>query len=77
LFAAVYAIPESSAKLLTLFPQFRAIILIYLPKLVQALFAALGDYYTWKFAERIYGRGSYTAWTAVRIRNMLHTLQHI
>lgn len=40
-------------------------ILVYLPRVVQGVFAAVGDFYTWKLAERIYGRGSYTAWTAV------------
>lgn len=52
-------------QLLSLFPQFRAMILVYLPRVVQGVFAAVGDFYTWKLAERIYGRGSYTAWTAV------------
>lgn len=36
-----------------------------MPKILQGLFAAIGDYFTWKFAERIYGCGSNSAWTAV------------
>jgi GPI mannosyltransferase 3 len=44
---------------------FKATILILMPKILQGLFAAIGDYFTWKFAERIYGRGSNSAWTAV------------
>jgi hypothetical protein len=31
----------------------------------QGVFAAVGDYFTWKLAERIYGHGSTEAWGAV------------
>jgi phosphatidylinositol glycan class B len=50
---------------LAFFPQFRASILVLIPKLLQGLFAAIGDYFTWKLAGRIYGRGSNSSWTAV------------
>jgi hypothetical protein len=40
------------------FPQFRGMILSILPNVVQGLFAAVGDYYTWQLAERMYGIGS-------------------
>lgn len=39
--------------------------MIATPKILQAVFAALGDYYTWKLGERMYGRGSNEAWAAV------------
>lgn len=52
-------------ELLGFFPQFRALILSNLPNIVQGIFAALGDYYTWKMAENMYGLGSSTAWAAV------------
>lgn len=48
-----------------LFPQFQAMMLKALPKVVQGLFAASGDFYTWRLAEKIYGEGSNTAWVAV------------
>ena len=35
------------------------------PKVTQAIFAALGDFYTWKLGERVYGAGSNEAWAAV------------
>ena len=35
------------------------------PKVTQAIFAALGDYYTWKLGECVYGVGSNEAWAAV------------
>lgn len=50
---------------LSLFPQFRGMILAILPNLVQAYFAALSDYYTWQLSERIYGTGSNAPWVAV------------
>jgi phosphatidylinositol glycan class B len=53
-------------KALSMYPQFRAMILVVLPRILQGGIAAFGDYYTWKLAENIYGQGSKTAWTAVR-----------
>ena len=53
------------AKLLQLSPLTRADLLIESPKVIQAVFAAVGDFYTWKFTERIYGRRSTEAWGAV------------
>ena len=43
----------------------KAMLLVLLPKAFQGVFAAVGDYYTWKLAEQVYGTGSNTAWTAV------------
>ncbi|KAI4166845.1 MAG: hypothetical protein LQ348_007753, partial [Seirophora lacunosa] len=64
LFAGVY---WSCARILELFrmsPWAYEELLIAAPKVTQAVIAALGDYYTWKLAERIYGRGSNEAWAA-------------
>lgn len=52
-------------RFLSMYPQFRAMILVCLPKVFQGAVAAGGDFYTWKLAEKIYGQGSNTAWTAV------------
>jgi hypothetical protein len=52
-------------ELVSCFPQFRAIILAVLPNIVQAYFAAVGDYYTWQLSEKIYGRGSNASWASV------------
>jgi GPI mannosyltransferase 3 len=51
--------------LLSVLPLSRATIIVLLPKLFQAVFAAFGDYFTWRLAEHTYGRDSATAWTAV------------
>ncbi|KAE9366133.1 glycosyltransferase family 22 protein [Stipitochalara longipes BDJ] len=58
LFAAVYYLAEKSMAAVSCFPQFRAMILSILPNVVQGIFAATGDYYTWQLAERIYGIGN-------------------
>ena len=44
----------------------KAEVLLAAPKVTQAIFAALLDCYTWKLAEKAYGRGSRTAYTTVR-----------
>lgn len=50
---------------LEFYPQFRGLIMVAIPPLLQSLCAGVGDFYTWKLAERTYGRGSNTAWVAV------------
>ena len=58
LFAAVYYLAEKLMVVISGFPQFRAAIHAVLPNVVQGLFAAAGDYYTWQLAERMYGIGN-------------------
>src|SRR5271155_1764793 len=65
LFAVVYRSMNALAEVLNLHSTVRADLLLAGPKILQALIAALGDYYTWKLGERIYGRGSVAAWTAL------------
>ena len=57
---------DNIMKLLYLVPQYRAVVLIMVPKVAQAVFAALGDCYTWKLAEKVYGEGSAASWASVR-----------
>lgn len=52
-------------SLLDLFVPFRAFILVALPGALQSVFAALGDFYTWKLAMDVYGRESNAPWAAV------------
>jgi phosphatidylinositol glycan class B len=54
----VYYLAEKLMTGVSCFPQFQAMILSILPNVVQGIFAAMGDYYTWQLAERIYGIGS-------------------
>ena len=65
LFAAIYYVVNKPMELLGFFPQFQAMILARLPNITQGVFAAFGDYYTWKLAEKMYGLGSDNAWAAV------------
>lgn len=37
------------------------------PKTLQAGLAALGDYFTWQYARRMFGNGSNASYAAVRI----------
>ncbi|KAL9007394.1 MAG: hypothetical protein Q9173_007325 [Seirophora scorigena] len=73
LFAGVY---WSCVRILELFrmsPWAYEELLIAAPKFTQAVIAALGDYYTWKLAERICGRGSNEAWAASLAMVLLYT----
>lgn len=65
LFAGVYLAAERLARVCGMSLPSRVDVLIAAPKLTQAVFAALLDYYTWKIAEKSYGRRSRTAFTAV------------
>jgi phosphatidylinositol glycan class B len=65
MFAGVYMVADKVTMLLSVVPQMRATILVLIPKILQGICAALGDYFTWKFAERVYGRDSNVAWTTV------------
>ncbi len=65
IFAAVYRLLSGLSWVLHLSPTYRADLLVAAPKVTQAIFAALGDYYTWKLGERVYGSGSNEAWAAV------------
>ncbi|ESZ92192.1 glycosyltransferase family 22 protein [Sclerotinia borealis F-4128] len=65
LFAAAYYLVDKPMALLNFFPQFRAEILAVLPNIIQAIFAAACDYYTWKMAEKMYGLGSRTGYVTL------------
>lgn len=65
IFAAVYYVANAISWGLRLSPLTRADVLIAAPKVAQAVIAALGDYYTWKLAGKVYGRGSNEAWAVV------------
>lgn len=60
---------------LQLSPSYRADLLVAAPKATQAIIAALGDYYTWKLGERVYGLGSNEAWAAVCTPEYCHSYE--
>ncbi|KAA8619788.1 GPI mannosyltransferase 3 [Pyrenophora tritici-repentis] len=66
LFAAVYRVAAHLAAFWRLSLPAKAELLIATPKVFQAVFAALLDCYTWKLAEKVYGRGTRTALLTVR-----------
>jgi GPI mannosyltransferase 3 len=55
------------AELLQLAPVTRAELFLAAPKTLQGVFAALGDYYTWRLAQRIFGRESHQAWATLAL----------
>ncbi len=65
IFAGVYWVSSFLSRASRLSPDTHAKLLIAAPKVTQAIFAALGDYYTWKLGEGVYGRDSSEAWVAV------------
>ncbi|KPI45516.1 GPI mannosyltransferase 3 [Cyphellophora attinorum] len=55
LFAVCYVVADRLAGMLSLSGPYRSQLLLAAPKLLQAVIAALGDYYTWRLAESTYG----------------------
>ncbi|MBE3043646.1 hypothetical protein IMZ48_13965 [Candidatus Bathyarchaeota archaeon] len=66
LFAAVYKAADSLATLCSLSTPQRSALLLWAPKLTQAVFAALGDFYTWRLAATLHGEDSTASTAAVR-----------
>ena len=64
-FGLAYKAVEGLMSAMSLFPPFKAVILVALPGALQSVFAALADFYTWKLAMDIYGRESNAPWAAV------------
>ncbi|KAH9876079.1 hypothetical protein J1614_003958 [Plenodomus biglobosus] len=67
LFAALYRVAADLADLCGLSLPAKAEVLLATPKVTQAVLAALLDCYTWKLAEKVYGRGSRTALTTLAL----------
>ena len=68
MFAAVYRATAQLAAWCALSLPTQASLFIAAPKVVQAVSAALLDYYTWKLAEKVHGRRSREAFAAVGTR---------
>ncbi|KAK0637274.1 glycosyltransferase family 22 protein [Bombardia bombarda] len=65
IFGLAYKAAHSLMSLLRFFPPLEAFLLVALPKVVQSVFAALGDFYTWRLAMDIFGRQSNAPWAAL------------
>ncbi|KAK4227556.1 Alg9-like mannosyltransferase family-domain-containing protein [Podospora fimiseda] len=65
IFGLAYKAAEYLMSLMHLFTPFKAWMLVVLPSALQSVFAALGDFYTWKLAMEIYGRESNAPWAAL------------
>lgn len=64
-FAAVYSVANTISRLLRLSPLMHADLMIAAPRAMQAVCAAVGDFYTWKLAGLVYGIDSRQSWTLV------------
>lgn len=67
IFTTIYYIAGLIAWLLPLPPLTAADLLVAAPKAAQAVIAAVGDYYTWRLAGKVYGDESDRAWATVRL----------
>lgn len=67
IFATVYYIANLISEVFQLSPATRADLLVAAPKTLQGILAALGDHYTWRLAQRIYGHESQQAWAALAL----------
>jgi phosphatidylinositol glycan class B len=68
IFSGAYLAAEYVARLLPPGSPWRSFIVSSAPKLPQAFFAALGDYYTWKLAVKIYGRDTVASLFALALQ---------
>ncbi|MCJ1251171.1 glycosylphosphatidylinositol anchor biosynthesis [Trapelia coarctata] len=67
LFAALYKLSAAISTALSLSPAYNAELLIASPKVLQAVITALGDCYTWKLGQKVYGSRSNEAWAALAL----------
>ncbi|OAA71305.1 Alg9-like mannosyltransferase [Cordyceps fumosorosea ARSEF 2679] len=68
LFAIPYSLVDHAARLLNISPALRSSMLIAAPAILQAVIAALGDWYTLKLAANIYGQDSLNANVALMLQ---------
>jgi GPI mannosyltransferase 3 len=65
LFSIAYTLADAACKLLPVFASFRVTALLAAPRILQALLAALGDWYTWQLATKIYPENANVSMFAV------------
>ncbi|OIW33678.1 hypothetical protein CONLIGDRAFT_610521 [Coniochaeta ligniaria NRRL 30616] len=64
LFGVAYNGAYKLMSLLHISPPVISSFLVVLPKIIQSVFAATSDFYTWKLAEKVFGANSNSAWAA-------------
>jgi phosphatidylinositol glycan class B len=67
IFALGYTIVANYLSTIALPGHYRAYALLAAPKIIQAGFAALADWYAWRLAEKLFGRNTATAWSVVGV----------
>ena len=71
IFAIVYKVADVMSTLEGATRSARAEYLLIAPKIAQAIFAALLDFYTWKLSQKIYGASSAASMATVSIYSKL------
>lgn len=61
----MYKATDVLARALNVHTTARAELLEAAPKILQGIIAAVGDFYTWKLAQGVYGQRSKTSWVAL------------
>ncbi|KAL5336602.1 Alg9-like mannosyltransferase family-domain-containing protein [Aspergillus crustosus] len=67
IFATVLSITDALSRTVHLYPTWRAGLLLAIPGITQAVIAALGDFYTWKFARYVYKDKSRESWATLAV----------
>ncbi|EMC97642.1 glycosyltransferase family 22 protein [Baudoinia panamericana UAMH 10762] len=67
LFAAAYRTADGLAKQFRVDHDARTALLLAAPKILQAVIAAAGDFFTWQIARRLYGSQSRTSFAALAL----------
>ncbi|KAK6068520.1 alg9-like mannosyltransferase [Seiridium cupressi] len=65
IFALGYTIVANYLSTMPIPAHYRAYALLAAPKVIQAGFAALSDWYAWRLAEKLFGRNTATAWSVL------------
>ncbi|GJN80521.1 glycosylphosphatidylinositol anchor biosynthesis [Purpureocillium lilacinum] len=65
LFSAAYLVADKLSSLIPAGNVFRTFVVMAAPKTLQAVIAALGDWYAWRLAVTIYGPGSLASFFAL------------
>ncbi|ORY69998.1 GPI mannosyltransferase 3 [Pseudomassariella vexata] len=64
-FALGYSMVFNYLATMPLSSSLRATVLVAIPKVIQAGFAALSDWYAWRLGEKLYGPNSAVAWSVL------------
>ena len=77
LFAAAYLIADCAARILPLSTIIKTNIIVAAPRVLQAVIAALGDWFTWQLAIKIYPDSNVSSFAVRHLPLLTHPTQHL